>query len=381
MPLRKRVKNDKGAAPPEIEGDRISALPDELLKHVLSFLPAKEAVHTCVLARRWRPLWKSATGLRLSCIESTPRKEFQLFVDHLLLLRGTAPLDTFELVFDRSRDRYERLCLNIWIRHVLMCQVRTLMLYNMYFNGFGLDDLPLISQHLTRLELIGVTLKNSFCNFLGCPSLEHLEIAYCLFQDVKELSSKSLKRLSIKNCCFSVNILICVPSLVSLCLDGHLYSVSVLESMPSLQVAFIRNANAPWDCYDDCDPYDGIAHDNTKCFLLEGLSQAKSLTLISVSEMFIFRRDLKHCPTFSKLKTLLLNDSWCVAPDFHALTSILKHSPVLEKLTLHLFSKGPKHEVEIIGRCNPMERSATISEHLKAIEVKCKVIDENVHKV
>ena len=54
---------------------------------------------------------------------------------------------------------------------------------------------------------------------------------------------------------------------------------------------------------------------------------------------FIFGKDLKQCPTFSKLKTLLLDDRWCVAPDFPALSCILKHSPVLEKLTLHLFSK------------------------------------------
>jgi hypothetical protein len=43
---------------------------------------------------------------------------------------------------------------------------------------------------------------------------------------------------------------------------------------------------------------------------------------------------LKSCPTFNKLKTLLLNAYWCVGPDFDALTCILKHSPVLEKLTL-----------------------------------------------
>ena len=49
---------------------------------------------------------------------------------------------------------------------------------------------------------------------------------------------------------------------------------------------------------------------------------------------FIFEKDLKQCPTFHNLKTLLLNDHWCVAPNFLALTCILKHSPVLEKLKL-----------------------------------------------
>jgi hypothetical protein len=34
---------------------------------------------------------------------------------------------------------------------------------------------------------------------------------------------------------------------------------------------------------------------------------------------------------------LSLNEYWCVPDDFSALTCILEHSPVLEKLTLQLF--------------------------------------------
>lgn len=45
---------------------RIDVLPDESLQHVLSFLPAREAVQTCVLARRWRHLWRSVPALRIT---------------------------------------------------------------------------------------------------------------------------------------------------------------------------------------------------------------------------------------------------------------------------------------------------------------------------
>jgi hypothetical protein len=51
----------------------------------------------------------------------------------------------------------------------------------------------------------------------------------------------------------------------------------------------------------------------------------------------VFTTDLKQCPTFSKLKTLLLNEYWCMGPDLDPLACILKNSPVLEKLTLQLF--------------------------------------------
>lgn len=40
-----------------------------------------------------------------------------------------------------------------------------------------------------------------------------------------------------------------------------------------------------------------------------------------------------RCPAFRKLTTLLLNE-WCLAADFGALSCILQHSPVLEKLIL-----------------------------------------------
>lgn len=127
---------------------------------------------------------------------------------------------------------------------------------------------------------------------------------------------------------------------------------------------------------------------------------------------FIFRRDLKHCPMFRQLKKLLLNECWCV-PDVCALACILQHAPVLEKLTLQLFSKvyifwvnkccilgifvvynvvsifekmicilqGPTHMVEIKGNPHPKVISAAISQELKIVEVKCEVVNETVLNV
>jgi hypothetical protein len=61
----------------------------------------------CVLARRWRHLRRHATGLRVSCLAggevgragSPSPKRIRDFVDRILLLRGHAPLETFELRF------------------------------------------------------------------------------------------------------------------------------------------------------------------------------------------------------------------------------------------------------------------------------------------
>ncbi|TVU33909.1 hypothetical protein EJB05_15724 [Eragrostis curvula] len=217
-----------------------------------------------------------------------------------------------------------------------MCQVRILSLRNIWRVEFELDDLRLSSKHLTRLELDGIVLKNNFCDFSNCPSLEHLEMSTCYFWYTRKISSKFLKCLNIINCGFSgeFRTLYYVPSLVSLRLGGHLYRAPVLESIPSLHESFVRVVHENADS-GDCDDYSGYCDvddcyschgvlDDNKCVLLEALSEAENLTLVSESRT------------------------------------------------------GPKHKVEMIGRYHPVDRTAALSEHLKAINVKCEVVDEKV---
>ncbi|KAL6654711.1 hypothetical protein ACP70R_008176 [Stipagrostis hirtigluma subsp. patula] len=49
-----------------MSGSRLSDLPDDLLRRVLFFAPAKEGAATAVLARRWRSLWRSSGGVNLA---------------------------------------------------------------------------------------------------------------------------------------------------------------------------------------------------------------------------------------------------------------------------------------------------------------------------
>ncbi|XP_024310929.1 uncharacterized protein LOC104584628 [Brachypodium distachyon] len=78
-----------------------------LLQHVLSFLPSRLAVGTCVLARRWRHQWKSVPVLRLPWFDIERAQPPHSFVNHLLLLRDRVPLreceiDTYEGTVDIS---------------------------------------------------------------------------------------------------------------------------------------------------------------------------------------------------------------------------------------------------------------------------------------
>nr|CAB3461173.1 unnamed protein product [Digitaria exilis] len=113
-------------APVESAGRSIDTLPDGVLQHIIGFLPARDAVRTCVLARRWRDLWMFATGLRIISNCDDDVAELREFVDHLLLTRGIAPLETFELRFDGiSADDFcegDVLRVNLWCRHAIRCQ-------------------------------------------------------------------------------------------------------------------------------------------------------------------------------------------------------------------------------------------------------------------
>ena len=131
----KAPKNASAAAADLVEGrDYISNLPDGVLQHILSFLPAQDVVRTCLLAKRWRHMWESTTVLRFVCgglKEPGSVEEIKEFVDHLLRLRirGGTPLDTCDFRFhlDENKD-FDMSRIVLWIRIALQCKVRLLEL-------------------------------------------------------------------------------------------------------------------------------------------------------------------------------------------------------------------------------------------------------------
>ncbi|KAK3131864.1 hypothetical protein QOZ80_6AG0512510 [Eleusine coracana subsp. coracana] len=291
-----RKKCNRAVAQAGASAKGIDALPEGLLNHILGFIDARQAVQTCVLARRWRHLWKSATTV---CIGTTNPEEILSFMEHLLLLRGGSQFDVFSLGFHEFEDSHVP-HVKLWIRHALLCKVQELK-FGCISRSFPLDGLPLVSQHLRILRLINVVLMNKLCDFSGCPSLEHIDIFSCVLPCVKKISSLSVKHLSIKHCMFNgnqgVRTHICAPSLVSLildvneCPDEELCRTPVLDSMPSLRDAFVTLAQKNADCCTHADESGncsnvnwnscyGIEHDNN-CLLLEGLSEAENLKLMA----------------------------------------------------------------------------------------------------
>ncbi|CAO2152673.1 unnamed protein product [Urochloa humidicola] len=127
MPPRNRGRKDKeadDAAPAKDGRDYISDLPDDALEHILSFVPVHDAVRTCVLARRWRHVWKSTKGLHIITPDSI--EEIKEFVYHLLLIRAGSTINTFELSTQEGMSDEDNARVNLWIRHALSCKARML---------------------------------------------------------------------------------------------------------------------------------------------------------------------------------------------------------------------------------------------------------------
>lgn len=361
------------------------------------------------------------------------------FMNHLLLLRGAAapPVDECEILCGELKGDYDEeeaenlsglfrnklhgelnRAAGLWIRTALtMCHARVL---RVCLRGsrrrLCLDRVRFAGELLAKVELKDANFYSSSIDFSRCPTLEDLTMTSCKIHG-DSICSPSLARLSIVNCYFDgmTRTQISTPRLVRLRLTLCNGKAPLLEKMPVLEAANVsleglcddtcsHNLCMHWDydwhrdngsrdgCYcmneDDrgvylenvssCEScYDG-SDDDGSSVLLEGLSSAMDLELISNPLVFIFRKDCESCATFPRLKTLLLNE-WCMAVDFSALVYFLQSSPNLEKLTLqlgHCEIRNPAVKID-----DPKEQLFLVPKQLKMVYIKCPEKNELVKKL
>ncbi|RLN03914.1 putative FBD-associated F-box protein [Panicum miliaceum] len=198
--------------------DRLSALPDALLHHVMSFMKAWDAARTCVLSRWWRDLWASAPCVNIRVGRySCPLEDFAKFVYRLLLAReALAPVKTLRLRSPGANEEFDRYDVKMWTRHAIRRNARVIQLIGHPNWSAELDPKDFVSRHLKILKLSYTDVFDSFTRQLSsrCPSLKELEVKNCLVEG-HEITSVSLKRLTMVKCAFTKNLLVDAPNLVS----------------------------------------------------------------------------------------------------------------------------------------------------------------------
>ncbi|GJN02868.1 hypothetical protein PR202_ga20257 [Eleusine coracana subsp. coracana] len=163
-----------------LAGDRLSALPDCIIHHIMSFMKARQVVQTCVLSTRWTNLWRSVLCLDVDEEEFRNQgrdytmdeelEKFEDFTDHLLIPNNISisSLDMFRLhVTDRYRSGKQSAK---WIRHGVKYSTRA--------PDIQVKGLSSNSWRIKRLHLSNVHLDDNFTKHVssGCPYLECLEL-------------------------------------------------------------------------------------------------------------------------------------------------------------------------------------------------------------
>jgi F-box domain len=144
--------------------DWISNMCDDILIHILSLLPTKEAVKTCVLSRRWSRVWTSVSVLKFHVDEFSKNEgvtsktlnkrisegRFVRFVNGVLTNREPSHLDTFKY-FCLQRDIN---CHSVeWLDRVTFLMPRVINVHIDIPCGSHLPDSIFSCASLEELEL------------------------------------------------------------------------------------------------------------------------------------------------------------------------------------------------------------------------------------
>ncbi|KAL5706930.1 hypothetical protein ACHQM5_025036 [Ranunculus cassubicifolius] len=369
--------------------DRISNLPITLIHHILSFLPAKEMVKTCIFSKNWRNVWFSAPSLRIDNIKfkyhpTASSVSFEQFVDFLLLTRSGSSIHKFsfhtEPEYDNSESETEVEAqvvakvdlspskVNVWILYALRHNVEVIELKSymsithllfsceslrelrLTLNRFDQDfqsslnlpssvNLPSLRVlHLNGVFIQAGQLDDAF--FSAMPCLETLNLVHCNFSQ-KKLSIVSTFMLTtlMMTGSFLVHfeLSISAPNLKCLKPSRDVYSGSMKTIRFKNNSIQLTNANMEL----------GVSCSESMIELFAVLRNTSSLKL---SSWFLksFTSELQNGPCIEDcIKTPFHNlthmELGTVFSDDEALVinNILYHSPCIEVLRIVMVRNSP----------------------------------------
>ena len=274
------------------DDDRISELPEDVLQHILSFLPTKQVFQSTLLSTRWKHVWTTFPILKFdetSMLWSSEKKNnpevkikrrnFYKFLNKCIRLRSRQSqrphIKNFTLMDcvqnHKSKSRVDR-----WIRFVVGSNVEELFLF---FEGsrirYPLPHSVLVAKSLTvltlhsckldsirsginlpslkRLSLVGVYADNQIIQNLifGCPMVEDMGISCCPgIKCLKIFGLPKVMKILVQNNHLD-RLELEASNLRDLCIiEGGLSELNLLP-LENLKMLFLNTPNATGKWFDD----------------------------------------------------------------------------------------------------------------------------------
>ena len=277
--------------------DRISQLPEAVVKHILSFLPTKQVVQSTLFSKTWKHAWTTfpILGFHKTFFESQSlysrnkrkdrdvqkkKADFQKFVERNLRSRSRKRLRIKKfslsdcLVKPKSMSRVDR-----WVSFVVESDVEVLNL------SFGWSDIyyrmpqtVLVAKSLTELTLHQCKLKSTCGDnislsslkklflfnveaddliiqnlLVGCPVIENMTFDFCFgIKSLKFLGLPKVLTIMVQSNVGLERLELETPNLYSLYINQkHLLSELNLLPCKNLRTLYLNTWNITQKWFDD----------------------------------------------------------------------------------------------------------------------------------
>ncbi|GJZ44784.1 probable alpha,alpha-trehalose-phosphate synthase [UDP-forming] 7 [Tanacetum coccineum] len=242
--------------------DRLSSLPEELISNILSLMPTKFAVQTCILSKRWIYSWTFVHNLDLDFDDFYHGNRFSKFMDQALELFNPFQVKKIRMIvfslciptsvvlkwiskavtFNVSELDIEVTDVELPLS-LFTCKTLTKFRLHYSYPQFSLPDC-VSSINLPNLITLDINVASEpFYDAVKlihcCPILVNLSLKIKWWDDKEDYTFNipTLKRLklSIFRSSLMVNkVILNVPNLECLIVDGVWYSLFVIEDLSSL---------------------------------------------------------------------------------------------------------------------------------------------------
>ncbi|XP_057440836.1 F-box/FBD/LRR-repeat protein At5g56420-like [Lotus japonicus] len=289
--------------------DRISALPDDILCHILSFLPTQHTIATSLLSKRWKSLWYSVPSLYFenqSNLQknSTAYHWFQNFIYATIRARDWhQPIRSFCLKYVvESNFRPSNYDIDEWVKAATQ-------------RG-GLKNLHIEVTFPNPMDQTIIYLSGSN---ISCKTLVDLKLMGLSVQVYSFVDLPSLKTLHLEDVGF--DYLQCLRELLSGC--------------PILEYMHVNGTYCPGDDYDTLNKnnFKGLPKlVRADIYSLDDLDVL--LEAICNVEFLATDESLKDIPVFPNLTHVEL--AWGWGMNWHSVLTMLKQCPKLQNFGLNM---------------------------------------------